>query len=179
MWIIGIAVAAVILFQFAKIAVFHFNGTSFTHVSQQSQNFSPQGFHKGGFGQFDGSSRHMMGGHHGFANASGVQVNWFFTMLIELGLIGFGWVLWKLGSKNKLQKAIGGALLFIGVWALLPNWLVLFALIAGAYYWYRIRKNSENPTDFTGGSYQDFAMAPSKNLDFLDEWERTIKKEDN
>lgn len=140
-WFLGIAVTAVILFQFAKMAVFHFNCSSVAQVSQQGKYFSAQGLHNGGFEQFNGPSQNMMmGGHERFANGNGGHENWFFPMLIDLGLIGFGWVLWKLGNKNKLQKSFGAALLFIGVWALLPNWLVLIALIAGGYYWYKSRK---------------------------------------
>lgn len=174
-WFVIIAAAAMLIFHFATMALLNFGIGQAGQFSQHGQSFGLHGMQKGGFGHFGDSSRHMMGGHHSFTGTRdfGGMSSFVFPLLFELGLIGAGFVIWKLSAKNKVLKWSGAGLVFIGLWALLPNWLVLLALIVGVYYWYKTR-NAEDRPIVTG----DYLTVPTQKLDFLDEWERTIMKEE-
>lgn len=175
-WVLIIVIAAVISFQIGKIAMFHFDSSSVGPFSQQGQAIGHPNFHKDGFGQISEPNRHMMHGHPRFMieRAGGMFFGNFLSILLPLVMIVAGWILYKLGKQSKTKKIIGAILVFLGLWALLPKWLMFLGLLAGGYYFYKTRKKP----DFSSESYSEFVNRPSQKLDFLDEWESKINKED-
>ncbi|NMD70491.1 PspA/IM30 family protein [Bacillus sp. DNRA2] len=65
-------------------------------------------------------------------------------------------------------------LVFIGLLMLFPNWLALLFIVIGGYYWYKSRENADVSIDVSN----EYVSVSTQKLDFLDEWERTINKED-
>lgn len=172
-WILIIAIAAVISFQLGKIALYHFDVSTVGPFSQHGQAIGHPNLHKGGFGQFSEPNRHMMHGHSGFMNErrEGMFFGNFLSILLPLVMIMVGWILYKLGKQSRTKKIIGAILAFLGLWALLPKWIVFLGLLAAGYYFFKTRK----APDFSTAGYSEFVNMPSQKLDFLDEWERKNK----
>lgn len=173
-WMSIIVLVGIALFNLTKMVVFHISQPSISPFSIQEHHLSVYSFQSGGHGQFGESSRHMMRGAHRVEMGSGVQHHLILPFLFNLGLVVFGLALYKLAAKKAIVKGIGVVLLGFGLLALLPNWLVLVAFIGGGYYWYKTKKSKET----LGETTVDTIMVPSPKYDFLDEWERTIKKEE-
>lgn len=175
-WILIIILAAVISFHLGKIALYHFDPSSVGSFTQQGHALGHPNLHKGEFEQFNGPNRHMMHGHPRMMmdRNEGLFFGSFMSILIPLAMIAAGWILYKLGKQNKAKKIIGALLAFLGLWALLPKWLMLLGLLIAGYYFYKTRKKP----GFSAAGYGDFINSPNQKLDFLDEWERKIYKED-
>lgn len=173
-WILIIIIAAVISFHLGKLALHHFDTSSVGSFSQKGHAIGHPNLHKGGFGQFNGPERHIMHGHHRamMERNDGMFFGSFLSILIPLAMLAAGWILYKLGKESKTKKIIGAILAFLGLWALLPKWLMFLGLLIAGYYFFKTRKKPE----FSAAGYGDFS--PNQKLDFLDEWERKIYKED-
>lgn len=170
-WLIGMVVALFVVFQLSKMVFFHI-GQGANQVGQQVAIHSFA--NGGGYNHIDGPHHTMVmqqriGGYQAHHTGS------FFPFLLNLGLIIAGIALLKFASKKALVKGIGAVLVFVGLWTLLPNWLALLLIVIGGYYWYKTRENADVSIDVTN----EYVSVPTQKLDFLDEWERTINKEDN
>ncbi|NMD70492.1 hypothetical protein HHO41_09330 [Bacillus sp. DNRA2] len=169
-WLIGMVVALFIVFQFSKMVFFHL-GQGTSQVGQQVviHNFA----NSAGYNHFDGPHHTMvmqqrMGGYQAHHPGS------FLPFLLDLGIIIAGIALFKFANKKTLVKGIGALLVFIGLLMLFPNWLALLFIVIGGYYWYKSRENADVSIDVSN----EYVSVSTQKLDFLDEWERTINKED-
>lgn len=168
-WLIGMAVALFVVFQLSKMVFFHI-GQGANQVGQQVANHS---FATGGYNHIDGQ-RHAMVMQQRMGGYQVHHTGLFLPFLFDIGLIIAGITLFKYASKKALVKGIGALLIFVGLWTLLPTWLALLFIVIGGYYWYKTRENADVWIDFTN----EYVSVPTQKLDFLDEWERTINKED-
>lgn len=174
LWFIGIAVCVLVVFQISKIAYFHLGQAPFGQGSTQvNHHVVMHNFTKGNMGQFDGP-RHGMEVQQRFVGVHQGQHGMLSSIFFDLGFIITGLALLKFSGKKALVKGIGAALLFVGLWTLLPNWLALLFLLIGGYYWYKTREEADSPINVIS----EYVSAPSQKLDFLDEWERSINKEE-
>ncbi|WP_147534730.1 hypothetical protein [Bacillus marasmi] len=173
LWFIGIAICALVVFHLSKMAFLHLGQAPFSQdITQVHHQVVMHSFDKGGLGHFN-EPRHGIEVHQRFVGGHHTHHGTFFPILFDLGLIIAGLALLKFAGKKSLVKGIGAALLFIGLWTLLPNWLALLFLLMGGYYWYKTREKAEETMDVIS----EYVSVPTQKLDFLDEWERSINKE--
>jgi hypothetical protein len=181
-WVVLSVIVLIVGFHLARMAMFHFEPASFSQVPQHGQAFGGPELHKGGVGHFAKQHHSMMrgnqeilrSGQNGLMGESRMIVGNILSLLLPLVMIILGWILFKLGKKNKTKKTIGAILMFIGLWAFLPKWLMFLGLLGVGYYFYKTKKA---PT-FSAVGLSEQATAPSPKYDFLDEWERMINKEE-
>ncbi|OAT71388.1 hypothetical protein A7K69_15015 [Parageobacillus thermoglucosidasius] len=91
-----------------------------------------------------------------------------FSLLFQLGLLIIGWLLWKTSGPFKW---LGLAIIVWGMIALLPKWLLIPLAFIAIYSLYKKQEQKARP----------MATWPTPTIqkrDFLDEWEKTIKKEE-
>lgn len=105
----------------------------------------------------------------------------FFLMLVKAGLALAGWVIWK-NSKAKGGQLAGAVLFSLAVFALLPKILGIPLLLLMAYFGYKAyqQTNETNleyfPANELTAGYQ--IENQIKTRDFLDEWEKSIRREE-
>lgn len=181
-WVVLSVIVLIVGFHLAKMFMFPLEPVAFSKVTQHGQAIGAPHLHKGGMGPFVGNHDQLMRGHHEVFRGPGQRVmgesRMFIgdalSLLLPLAMVVLGWILFKLGKKSQTKKIIGGILLFLGLGALLPKWLMFLGLMGIGYYLYKTR----NQQKFNTNSFVDFATIPSQKVDFLDEWEKTINKED-
>jgi hypothetical protein len=182
-WIVLTVAIVLIGFHVAKMLMFHNEPVMFSKEVMHGQAFNGPHFKQGGMEGFGGQPGHMMKGHRemvkgptpGLMGNSGRFVGNVFSVLFPLALAILGWVLFKLGKKGTIKRIIGAILLFLGLWALLPKWLIILGLLGMGYYFYKTRKEPV----YSPAGFGDFTNVPSQTVDFLDEWEMRINKEGN
>lgn len=144
------------------IAVFAHIATYFMHIGWSGRMPAE---HIMGMGK-----HHRAFGHHGaqMMRPHGMPMFGWIPFLLQLALVIIGWIVWK--TTRGGGKWIGGALMAIGLIALLPKTLLAVLAIIAAYV---LLKNKTKPTP-------EFApfVSPIQNDSFLDEWEKTIQKEE-
>jgi hypothetical protein len=90
------------------------------------------------------------------------------SLLFQLSLLIIGWLLWK--TKGPF-KWMGLAIIIWGVISLLPKWLLIPLAFIAVYSIYQKQEQKAEPmTTWPTPTIQE--------RDFLDEWEKTIKKEE-
>jgi len=112
--------------------------------------------------------RHEM--HHGMM-AGGWMMFGVFALLFQLAIVAIGWVMWKT-AKQSGWKWAGMALMGAGILALLPKVLLIPFVLLVAYMLYKKRQPK------TSEPFEPMAMPITPIHDFLDEWEKNIKKEE-
>ncbi|MGM0903939.1 MAG: hypothetical protein ACQEXB_22905 [Bacillota bacterium] len=98
-------------------------------------------------------------------------------ILAKIALVLAGLAIWKF-SKEKTGKWFGGALFSLALFTLLPKIFGIPFLIIIAYLGYKgfIKKNHQSVDYLTPA---DLATASSyQTRDYLDEWEKSIRKEE-
>ncbi|MFC6601102.1 hypothetical protein ACFQDF_03905 [Ectobacillus funiculus] len=168
-WLMWAFITAAV-FVIARLAFQHFNvfgGTGFH--SQSMQPFQGNGFSQGG--QFRGDEGFRGHGHmHGL---------WGMNILLEAGLFVAGWVIWKLAAGNRIRKWIGITLMALGAALILPTVLILPVILVAAYFAYKISRNDNaSSAGYVQTEGAGFASLDSQKLDYLDEWEHKIHKEE-
>lgn len=171
---LSVAIAAIVFIHIVKLTVFQCSSTSMAGFSSPGQSFSGHGFQNGGFGHFGGSSGYMMEGQRRFQMGYTAHSSLLFPFLFYFGLAGVGFTLYKQAAKKAIVKGIGTGFLFIGLWGVLPNWIVLLGLIVGAYYWYKSNKSTNTSMNMA----ESYNTLSTQKLDFLDEWERSINNKE-
>ncbi|MGG6432800.1 hypothetical protein ACPF7I_01570 [Anoxybacillus sp. D401a] len=113
---------------------------------------------------------HRVFGHHGprMMQPHGMPMFGWMSLLIQLALIIIGWLIWK--TTKGAGKWIGGALMAIGLVTLLPKVLLAVLAIIAAYVLLRDKTK-------TTPEFEPF-VPPIQKDSFLDEWEKTIQKEE-
>ncbi|WP_343053470.1 hypothetical protein [Anoxybacillus tengchongensis] len=113
---------------------------------------------------------HRAFGHHGpqMMRPHSMPMFGWMSFLIQLAFLVIGWVIWK--ATKGPGKWIGGALMAIGLVALLPKALLAVLAIIAAYV---LLRDKTKPTP----EFEPF-VSPIQNHSFLDEWEKTIQKEE-
>ncbi len=114
--------------------------------------------------------QHRAFGHHGprMMRPHGMPMFGWMSFLIQLAFLVVGWIIWK--ATKGPGKWIGGALMAIGLVALLPKALLAVLAIIAAYV---LLRDKTKPTL----EFEPF-VSPIQNYSFLDEWEKTIQKEE-
>ncbi|WP_138493649.1 hypothetical protein [Paenibacillus pinistramenti] len=168
--LIGLAAAVVII---VLGCMFWGNSQSMHHVSQPVQNgFGKHGFAQRGF--FGQGSMMMMDGRSSLQSEASSS-NWA-LVLIKIAFILTGLILWSCAKKT--LKWFGAAVFVIGLFTLMPFWLAAAATALIAYILYRIYRNNQVlPVQIESVSRVD-RMPIGSEADLLDEWERSITKED-
>ncbi|ALF09472.1 hypothetical protein BCV53_05290 [Parageobacillus thermoglucosidasius] len=115
---------------------------------------------------------HHFAFHHGpgfgFWESGGWITIEMFSLLFQLGLLLIGWLLWKTSGPSKW---LGLAIIVWGVISLLPKWLLIPLAVIAIYSLYKKQERKAGP----------MAAWPTPVMhdrNFLDEWEKTIKKEE-
>ena len=153
-------------------------GSPFQHSSQQfGHQFQQFGQHSGGhpFEVRGGRYHEIIYG----------QASFFYTSMLliiaKIGLALAGWLIWR-NSKEKGGKITGVLLFILAVFLLLPKFIgIPFLLLVGYLGYKGFQKNSE--TSFEHIPALEFGAASAsesqyKTRDFLDEWEKSIRKEE-
>lgn len=164
-WLVWAFITAAV-FVIARIVFQHFNvfgGTGFH--PQGMYQFQGNGFSRGGYFQ-GGEGFHRMG-RHGHMYGFG-----FGHIFLQAGMFVVGWIVWKLSNGNCIRKWIGIALMILA----LPKILVLPAILVAAYFAYKISRNGN--ASYAQTEAADFSSLDSHKLDYLDEWEKNIHKEE-
>lgn len=91
-----------------------------------------------------------------------------FSLLFQLGLLIIGWLLWKTSGPFKW---LGLAIIVWGMIALLPKWLLILLAFIAIYSFYKKQEQKAGPME-------TWTTPVMHDHDFLDEWEKTIKKEE-
>lgn len=190
-WLVLLAVIGIVIFtgfQVVKHEGYRFNNFNMTSMMNSQQQPTQGTFQRGqtGQGQFQGGNQpgqfQANGPHHKGMHQEGMMhqggfghhERWFggFSILpffLALGSILVGWLLWR-GADHGPRKWIGLLLIALGA---LPSLPIL--LIAAAIYW--LYKKFKNKNDnLVSDEYT--STQPVKQPDYLDEWERNIKKEE-
>ncbi|KIQ93770.1 hypothetical protein LH47_02159 [Anoxybacillus thermarum] len=144
------------------VAVFAHVATYFIHISWSGRMPTE---HMMGMGK-----HHRALGHHGpqMMRPHGMPMFGWVPFLIQLALVMIGWIVWK--TTKSSGKWIGGTLMAIGLIGLLPKALLAVLAIVAAYVLFR-SKTKRAP------EFEPF-ISPIQNHSFLDEWEKTIHKEE-
>lgn len=158
------------VFVIARLTFQHFNifGGNGPHP-QSMHPFQDNGFPQGG--QFRGGEGFRGHGHMpGFLGMN---------ILLEAGLFIAGWVIWKLAASNRIRKWIGIALMALGAALILPKVLILPVILAAAYFAYKISRNDNaSSASYVQTEGAGFSSLDSQKLDYLDQWEHKISKEE-
>ncbi|WP_053365134.1 hypothetical protein [Bacillus sp. FJAT-27245] len=154
---------------------------TFRKGKEVTGNFNGHAFHDRdgmghaamGHGSKFGGQGVMMGRHHGYHPHHGFGFGGFFVVLggLALALIGL-----YVRRKNE-NKWLGNALIVLGVLPFLSRLPFLLIIIAGilAYWFIKKGRNDKAVEAAVPSTFQhDYSM----NGQFLDEWERTNKRED-
>ncbi|ADI25435.1 hypothetical protein GC56T3_0378 [Geobacillus sp. C56-T3] len=120
---------------------------------------------------FDGM--HGGFGHHRPEFGMGPRGGWMMAgllmWLIPLLLVGAG-AIWLAAARSK--RWIGWVLVAVGIAALLPKWVLILLALAAVYA--SGRRQARKPSAVEAL----MPAAPSVSTDWLDEWEKSIQKED-
>ncbi|AMX84672.1 hypothetical protein GS3922_14015 [Geobacillus subterraneus] len=113
-------------------------------------------------------------GHHHREFGMGSREGWmmaglFMWWLIPFLLVGAG-AIWLAAARSK--RWIGWALVALGVAAILPKWVLILLALAAVYA--SGRRQARKPSAVEAL----MPAAPSVSTDWLDEWEKSIQKED-
>lgn len=159
-------------FQQGKEIAGNFNGQAF--AGRGGMMHGGMG-HGPKFGQNFGQPGDMMGRHHGFQGHHGFGLGFggiFFVLGgLMLALIG----LYVRGKTEK--KWLGNTLIVLGLLPLLTRLPILPLILIGLIAYWVIKK--VQPGKKLEAAPVSFQPEPSMNGQFLDEWERTNKKEEN
>jgi hypothetical protein len=155
---------------FASIKLFVSMG-HFTH--QNVMNPGPRGHHfghRGGVMHFGGQAPLM---HHPKGMYPIWGSFWMLALILKLGVILTGLIVWKMAKENRFLKWLGGLLFVGGVYFLLPTALgILFLLVVAYVLW---KSTTRKEMTF---AHEDHVNA-GYTIDYLDEWEKKIRKEEN
>ncbi|MGM7723974.1 hypothetical protein [Metabacillus sp. Hm71] len=148
---IGIALAGLFFLTTIVNMIVHF----FTHYGLQQSHM--------GHGRYIPHAG--FGSHFDFFNV---------PFLFAIGLIAFGWWIWKKADGESVKKWLGGILLAVGVFSILPLVIAIPALLLAIYLAFKSKKADSDLID-----EQMAIMTPAYTThDHLDEWERKTKKEE-
>jgi hypothetical protein len=116
--------------------------------------------------------RHHAAFHHGpefeFWGFGGQITIGVISLLFQLGLLIIGWLLWKMKGPFKWM---GLAIMVWEVISLLPKWLLIPLAFIAIYSIYKKQEQKAEPLT-------TWPTPITHDRHFLDEWEKTIKKEE-
>ena len=170
-----------LVWAFITVAVFVIARITFQQLNVFGGGFGSQGMHQfqgGGFasgGHFRGGTEFSSGmGRHGHMHGFGI-----IHILIQAGLFIIGWVTWKLAAGNRIRKWIGIALMVWAAILLLPKVLILPIILVAAYLAYKNGRNEDaSSANYVQAEAAGVSSLDSHKLDYLDEWENKIHKEE-
>ncbi|KKI93418.1 hypothetical protein WQ54_04050 [Bacillus sp. SA1-12] len=105
-----------------------------------------------------------VGGHFDFINV---------PFLFSIGLIAFGWWIWKKADGEPVKKWLGGILL-AAVFSILPLVIAIPALLLALYIAFKSKKADSDLND----EPMSVITQAYTNHDLLDEWERKTNREE-
>ncbi|KFZ32337.1 hypothetical protein JS44_10615 [Anoxybacillus flavithermus] len=145
------------------VAILAHMATYFTHIGWSGRMPTEHMMEMG--------KHHRAFGHHGpqMMRPHGMPMFGWIPFLIQLALLIIGWIVWK--TTHGGGKWIGGALMAIGLVALLPKALLAVLAIIAAYV---LLRNKTKPTP----EFEPF-VSPIQSHSFLDEWEKQYKRRKN
>lgn len=157
------------------VAVFVIARSMFQQLHIFGGGFGPQGLsHQFQGGHFRGGAEFPRMGRHGHMYGFGIV-----SLLIQAGLFIIGWATWKLAAGNQIRKWIGIVLMVWGAILLLPKMLILPAILVAAYLAYKTSRNGNASSEnYVQAEAAGFSSLDSHKLDYLDEWENKIRKEE-
>lgn len=156
------------------VAVFVIARITFQQLHVFGGGFGSQGMYQFQGGHFRGGTELPRMGRHGHMHGFGI-----IHILIQVGLFIIGWVTWKFAAGNQIRKWIGIALMVWGAILLLPKVLILPVILVAAYLAYKTsRSENASSANYVQAEAAGFSSLDSHKIDYLDEWENKIRKEE-